>query len=149
MVGRRFVGVFMLSAALGSVAACTQHALAPGAASVRSTPTVRRSTVAKPVPLSVASARTLETQVRSGDDASVKAALAVPAGQILDPALVSGLAAMKSLTIEQSKFRQVDAMSAVVPITTVDSAGKSTTWTTTLVLVNGSWRIGLTDPAGG
>ena len=149
MVRRRFVGVLALAAALSSVAGCTQHAPDPAKLSVRSTSNATESTVANPVPLSVASARTLETQARSGDDATVKTALAVPANQKLDPALVSGLAAMKSLTIEQSKFRQVDDLSAVVPITTVDTAGKSTTWTATLVLVNSTWRIGLTDPAGG
>lgn len=149
MVGRRFVGVFALAAALSSVAGCTQHAPDPGKLSGRSTSSATESTVANPVPLSVASARILETRARSGDDATVKTALAIPADQRLDPALVSGLAAMKGLTIEQSKFRQVDDVSAVVPITTVDAAGKSTTWTATLVLVDSTWRIGLTDPAGG
>ena len=145
----------MATAILG--VGCTQeaHLSTPSTTSPEPPPARSRtsapatSAVTHSVPLRADAARALETQAHSGDEANVKAALAVPPGQRIDPALVAGLAAMKSVKIDEARFKQLDDASATVPITTIDPTGKATTWTTTLILVDGVWRIGLTDPASG
>jgi hypothetical protein len=104
------------------------------------------SSVTRPVPLPAPSARALEAAARSGDAAAVRQALDVPAEQQLDPAVVSGLSRLRAIHVDESRFEQKDDVSAVVPITTTAADGRSTTWTATLVLFRGSWRIALTEP---
>jgi len=102
--------------------------------------------IAHPVPLRPASARALEREARSGNVAIVERAFDIPAGQRLDPGFVPGLARMRSIHVDETRFEQKDDRSAAVPITTTDPSGRTTTWTATLGLVDGTWRIALTEP---
>jgi hypothetical protein len=98
------------------------------------------------VPLPAAQARGLEADTRSGQAGEVRKALDIPAKRKVDPGLVRELASLRSLRVDERGFVQRDDHSATVPITTTAADGTTTTWTATLVLVGGTWRIALTEP---
>ena len=145
----RSVRVFVVSVAAAAVllSGCSHsQARHPSAASTAptSSPVASTGPVTHPVSLPAASARMLESATRSGDVQSIRRAFAVPAEQRLDRGFVSGLAAL-TFKVDESRFRQLDDVSAQVPVTTTDAQGRSVAWTATLVLVDGGWRIALTD----
>jgi hypothetical protein len=100
------------------------------------------------VPLRSEAARQLEVQVRSGNTKQVRRAFAVPSSQRFAGDFTANLAALKTFQIDNTRFVQIDNVTAKVPITTTDAAGKATTWTATLVLIKGQWKIGMTQEQG-
>jgi hypothetical protein len=100
-----------------------------------------QSSVSKLPPLTAAEADALERKLKSGRAAEVSAALALPKGQELDPALVQQFASFGAIGILTDHFRQESDVSATVPACVQDEKGEATAWTVTLVRVADARRI--------
>lgn len=121
---------------------------APAASASASWDTAPASQVNTPVTLTVARARTIEAEATSGDPARVSDALDVPNGAQVDPALTRSLHDLKAVHLDEATFRQVDDSSAIARMATTGADGASTSWTVTLVLRDGQWRVALTTKDG-
>ena len=95
-----------------------------------------------------ARARTLERELRSGDQKQVADALALPAGQVLDPGLLAGLQAMRSVSLDESSFVTRDGHTAQMSAVAVGPEGKSAPWTLYLTNSDGVWKVVATNLAG-
>lgn len=95
-----------------------------------------------------ARARTLERELRSGDQKQVADALALPAGQALDPGLLAGLQEMRSVSLDESSFVTRDGHTAQMSAVAVGPEGKSAPWTLYLTNSDGVWKVVATNLAG-
>jgi hypothetical protein len=93
-------------------------------------------------------ARTLERELRSGDQKQVADALAIPAGQALDPGLLAGLRGMRSVSLDESSFVTHDAHTGQMSAVVVGPEGESATWTVYLATSGGVWKVVATNLAG-
>ena len=95
-----------------------------------------------------ARARTLERELRSGDQRQVADALALPAGQVLDPGFLAGLHEMRSVSMDESSFVTRDGHTAQMSAVAVGPEGKSAPWTLYLTNSDGVWKVVATNLAG-
>jgi hypothetical protein len=139
-------------AAVALVVAVMVVAIAISAARV--TPGSQAKAVAGSSPSSAAAkglpparARTLERELRSGDQKQVMDAIAIPAGQVLDPGLLAGLAQMRSVALDASSFVTPDGRTGQMSAVVVDPQDKSAHWTVYLTVAGGIWKVVATNLA--
>ena len=136
----------LVAVSVGAVAVSALK-VTPGSerkASANSTSSPRSSVPTLPP----ARARALERELRSGDQKQVADALALPAGQVLDPGLLAGLQAMRSVSLDESSFVTRDGHTAQMSAVAVGPEGKSAPWTLYLTNSDGVWKVVATNLAG-
>jgi hypothetical protein len=98
-------------------------------------------------PLSSAAAASLSAELSSGTESGLRQAMVVPRGQALDPAAIGQLRAIGPISLEAATFQALDATDATVNGTVGHPpAGQPATWTFTLTLVGGHWKLVDTEP---
>jgi hypothetical protein len=95
-----------------------------------------------------ARARTLERELRSGDQEQLSDALALPDGQALDPGLMSGLRQLGRVSLDESSFVIRDGHTAQMDAVVVGSNGRSSPWTVYLTNSGGVWKVVATNLTG-
>ena len=136
---RPFVAALLLS--LVGLQGCTSHGSTPRSGPTASTPASGQpSPTITRVPLTEDAARRLETDARSGREAAVRRAFAVPSGVTLDRKFVAAIKALGDITVHEETFAQTGDTEATVEISTT-SQGRATRWVADLVLDNGQWLI--------
>jgi len=98
--------------------------------------------------LTAARAREIARQVSSADPAQVREGLALPKGQPLDPALVPGLAALTSLTIDPASFHLIGNNVAQATARVSPAGQPVASWVVDLVFIGENWKIAATQPVG-
>jgi len=97
--------------------------------------------------MTVSQASQLSVGLAAGTDAGLREAVAVPSGQTLDPGAAKALAGLGPVTFEVSTFTRVDAATATVTGSVAHPpSGESSTWTFTLVFVDGAWLVSDAEP---
>lgn len=99
-------------------------------------PVAESPTSAVAVPFSAHDAARLNADMTSGDEQRVRAALAVPDDQTLDPGAVVDLAAVGPVRFDHSTFHDLGGGRAEVIANTATG-----TWVVALVVVKKEWRI--------
>lgn len=98
-------------------------------------------------PLSASAASQLSAQLSTGTEAGLRAAVAIPTGQTLDPGAAKALAALGPVTFDLSTLARVDPRTATVTGAVAHPPpGEPSVWTFTLVYVNQAWLISDTEP---
>jgi hypothetical protein len=95
-----------------------------------------------------ARARTLERELRSGDQEQLSDALALPHGQALDPVLIPGLRQLRRVSFDESSFVTRDGHTAQMDAIVVGSQGRSSPWTVYLTNSGGVWKVVATNLTG-
>src|SRR5204863_1480898 len=109
-------------------------------------PAPATSQAAAAPPLSAERAATLGADLTSGEPTRVRAALAMPAGQALDPAAVAALAKLR-VSIDPATFAVNGARTATVSGTITNADGTATPTVFALVHNPAGWQ--LVDTVGG
>jgi len=106
------------------------------------------STSHSPGRLTSAEASRLASDVTSGDEKRVRAAVAVSPEQPLDAGAVSGLAAIEVMTFDVRTFRDLgDGTARIAAKVVMPGGAQPTVWTVRLVAVDREWLISSTEPA--
>lgn len=106
------------------------------------------STSHSPGRLTSTEASRLASDVTSGDEKRVRAAVAVSPEQPLDAGAVSGLAAIETMTFDVRTFRDLgDGTAQIAAKVVMPGGAQPTTWTVRLVAVDREWLISSTEPA--
>ncbi|MEU2616118.1 hypothetical protein ABZ570_31805 [Micromonospora sp. NPDC007271] len=93
-------------------------------------------------PLSSSRAATLSEQLTSGKETDLRAALALPSGQALDPAAAKQLASLGSISFDLGTFTYLDGQTAEVQgSVATPPAEMSPNWTFTLLFLGGEWKL--------
>jgi len=87
----------------------------------------------------------LESDVKSGTLAGVTDAIALPAGVQLSAAALQGLASLRSVVLNGASVRDIGDGIGTVQATSVTASGARQTWTATLVLDGGRWKLAATS----
>lgn len=139
MGARPLIAAAILALLLSGCAHSGGHGVKTAGAQVSTTPTAP--------PLTASGARTLSRNLTAGNSGGLRSAIAMPAGQSLAPAAASQLAALGTVTFDQSTFRAVDARDAtVVGRIQHPPPGDPATWTFELSYVDGTWKIADAEP---
>lgn len=97
--------------------------------------------------LSSAAAAALSADLAGGTESGLRQAIVVPASQALDPAAVAQLRAISPISLDVSTFHALDAADATVSGTVGHPlAEQPATWTFTLTLVAGHWKLVSAEP---
>jgi hypothetical protein len=140
MITRRTRGLLCLVAASMVTVGCTKSG--PPAASSSPMTVVASSPAPVVPPLTTARASELAANLGKGTDDGLRAAIVLPSGQPLDPAVAQQFAALGPITFDLSTFQRLDATSAtVVGQVAHPPAGVPGTWTFTLVYVDSTWKL--------
>ena len=93
------------------------------------------------VPLTKARVRAIDSEIRSGTDSGVEAAIAIPPSIRLSPSTLRALAALRSVSIDLHTFHleQATIGSAIARVS--NAAGTTQTWKVTLVLDARTWKL--------
>jgi len=93
-------------------------------------------------PLSSARAATLSEQLTSGKEAQLRDALALPSGQVLEPAAAQQLASLGSISFDLATFMYLDGRTAEVRgKVATPPAEMSRDWTFTLLYLGQEWKL--------
>ncbi|SNT62707.1 hypothetical protein SAMN05421812_114158 [Asanoa hainanensis] len=93
-------------------------------------------------PLDSPRAAALSEQLTSGDEARIRAVLAMPSGQALEPAAAEQLASLGSISFDLATFTYLDGRTAQVQGTVATPpAATSPRWTFTLLHVGDEWKL--------
>jgi hypothetical protein len=89
----------------------------------------------------MARVRAIDSEIRSGTDSGVRAAIAIPPSVRLSRSTLRALAALRSVSIDLHTFHleQASAGSAIAHVT--DAAGTTEIWKVTLVLGARDWKL--------
>ncbi|WP_194904121.1 hypothetical protein [Catenulispora rubra] len=97
---------------------------------------------------------TLSGDLAAGTDAGVRAAVALPAGQSLDPGTLRQIKALGPVAFDSSTFHDDQDGTATVVARLGGQAGQpaagsggGSKWTVHLIDADGQWKISLTEPA--
>jgi hypothetical protein len=124
----------LLTAALAGCHGGGRHAKAQ--------PSPSASAVPHATPLSSPSAAALAGRITSGSESDLRSAMAIPSGQVLDPAAAQQLAALAPITFDLTTFQYLDPVTATVDGHVAHPpAGTAADWTFTLVYVAPDWRL--------
>lgn len=89
----------------------------------------------------------LTASLAAGKPAALRSAVAIPAGQTLDPAAAAGLAALGPIAFDAGTYRQTDATHATVAGTLAHPADPADSdWTFDLVWVDQHWMLSDAKP---
>lgn len=146
MLGRAAVGLLTVAALTG----CTHSG---HHARVSSRPPGSHATGAKPgsetaAPrLTAAEATGLSRYLAAGSIGALERAVAVPAGQSIDPQAARQLAALAPITFQTSTYQAIDERTARVEGSIAHPLqGEPKTWTFTLARVGNAWKIADAEP---
>ncbi|WP_433380004.1 hypothetical protein ACQPZX_14500 [Actinoplanes sp. CA-142083] len=125
-------GALAAAVVIAALAGCSAHHKPAAAA------TTPAAVVPSAAPLSSPSAVALAGQLKAGTEAGVRAAIAMPSGQQLDPNAAQQLAALGTISFDLSTFTYIDGQTATVRGHVENPAGE---WLFTLTYVSSQWKL--------
>jgi hypothetical protein len=145
----------VMMAAIGSLSGCTGrskpgHITSSGTSAASTTvPAVSSQPASSTALPSFTSQQSelLSSELAAGTEAGLRAAVAVPSGQELDPQVTEQLRAAGPIVFDEETFSRLDGLSATVTGRFTHSpAGKPAVWLFTLTYTGGTWKIVSTEP---